>query len=109
MPMCNNIATETCQECSGARYCTNHMWKHGHIKKTNVEYMGPSVMEGKPIATIYIPDEKSESFSDLLSFQRTLLMDKIHALRVLNEKSSKMVEEYLESEKKNSGINLIPY
>jgi hypothetical protein len=27
---CNNIATEICPGCGGAKYCSDHMWKHGH-------------------------------------------------------------------------------
>ena len=53
----------------------------------------------KTIATLSIPDEKTESFSSLLTFHRTLLMDKIHALRVFNNMSSNMVENYLSLQK----------
>jgi hypothetical protein len=77
---CNNIATETCQSCGGKRYCIEHMWKHGHAGQGS---------------TLFIPDENKESFSSLLSFHRTALMDKINVLRVFNDKSSVMIEDYL--------------
>ena len=66
----------------------------------NVKPGGPSIWEGKPIATIIsIPDEKSESLFNLLSFYHTALMDKIRVLRILKDLSSNMVENYLASEK----------
>jgi hypothetical protein len=51
------------------------------------------------IGSIFIPDDRKVSFSSLLSFYHTILKDKIRALRVLNDMSSNMIENYLVSEK----------
>ena len=48
-------------------------------------------------ATIYRSNDKSESFHSLLSHHHTLLKDKIHALRVINELSSKVLDSHLQS------------
>jgi hypothetical protein len=48
-------------------------------------------------ATIYRSDNKSESFTSLLSFHHTSLKDKISALRVINELSSKVLDGHLQS------------
>jgi hypothetical protein len=48
-------------------------------------------------ATIYRSNNKSESFTSLLSFHHTSLKDKISALRVINELSSKVLDGHLQS------------
>ena len=48
-------------------------------------------------ATIYRRNDKSESFHSLLSHNRTFFKDKIYALRVINELSSKILENHLQS------------
>src|ERR671932_1611370 len=48
-------------------------------------------------ATIYRSNDKSESFHSLLSHHHTFLKDKIHALRVINELSSKVLDSHLQS------------
>ena len=48
-------------------------------------------------ATIYRRNDKSESFHSLLSHNRTFFKDKIHALRVINELSSNVLENHLQS------------
>lgn len=98
---CNKIAIGGCIDCGGSRYCSDHLGKHEHIKTSKVEYMGPRMWEGKPIAKIIpIPDVKSEPLSTSLNSYHLLLKDKILALRVYSHMSSLMVENYLESEKK---------
>jgi hypothetical protein len=52
-------------------------------------------------ATIYRSDNKSESFTSLLFFHHTSLKDKISALRVINELSSKVLEGHLQSLKED--------
>jgi hypothetical protein len=52
-------------------------------------------------ATIYISDNKSESFTSLVSFHHTSLKDRISALRVINELSSKVLERHLQSLKED--------
>jgi hypothetical protein len=47
-------------------------------------------------AIIYRSDDKSESFYSLLSFYHVSLKDKIRALRVINELSSKVLEDHLQ-------------
>src|SRR5919198_2466569 len=47
--------------------------------------------------TIYRSDSKSQSSTSLLSFHHTSLKDKIFALRVINELSSKVLEGHLQS------------
>ena len=48
-------------------------------------------------ATIYRRNDKSESFHSLLSHNHTFLKDKIRALKVINELSSKVLEGHLQS------------
>jgi hypothetical protein len=48
-------------------------------------------------ATIYRSDNKSESFTSLLSFHHSSLKDRIDALRVINELSSKVLDGHLQS------------
>src|SRR6187200_403401 len=48
-------------------------------------------------ATIYRSNNKSEPFTSLLSFHHTSLKDKISALRVINELSSKVLDGHLQS------------
>ena len=48
-------------------------------------------------ATIYRSNDKFESFHSLLSYHHTFLKDKIHALRVINELSSKVLDSHLQS------------
>ena len=48
-------------------------------------------------AIIHRRKDKSESIHSLLSYNHTLLKDKIHALRVINELSSKVLESHLRS------------
>jgi hypothetical protein len=48
-------------------------------------------------ATIYKKNDKSESFHSLIFHNRTFFKDKIHALRVINELSSKVLENHLQS------------
>jgi hypothetical protein len=48
-------------------------------------------------APIYRSNDKSESFTSLLTFYHTSLKDKIRALRVINELSSKVLDGHLQS------------
>ena len=48
-------------------------------------------------ATIYRKNDKSESFHSLLSHNRIFFKDKIYALRVINELSSNVLENHLQS------------
>jgi hypothetical protein len=48
-------------------------------------------------APIYRSNDKSESFTSLLTFYHTSLKDKIRALRVINELSSKVLDDHLQS------------
>ena len=48
-------------------------------------------------ATIYKKNDKSESFHSLIFHNRAFFKDKIHALRVINELSSKVLENHLQS------------
>ena len=48
---------------------------------------------------IFIHDDQSKSLSSLLSFHRTKVSDKIHALRAINTLTHNMFEDYLDLEK----------
>jgi hypothetical protein len=49
---CGSVEAEKYPGCN-LSLCQNHKYMHNHdIRKMNVEYVGPSIWEGKPVATI---------------------------------------------------------